>query len=68
MRLALLRGLEAKVVVSGQGAGEAERNARQAAEEKGQLYVSPYNDPGVIGGQGTCAYEIRSSFPTSTAL
>ena len=38
---------------------EAERLARRLAEERGQTYVSPYNDPEVIGGQGTIGLELR---------
>ena len=32
---------------------ETERYAREQAEKKKQLFISPYNDPQVIGGQGT---------------
>ena len=32
--------------------------ARQQAEKNGWIYVSPYNDPQVIGGQGTVGVEI----------
>ena len=33
------------------------------AEEEGRFYVSPYNDPIVVGGQGTCGYEISRQLP-----
>src|SRR5688572_23672112 len=33
--------------------GLVETIARREAEESGRVYVSPYNDPQVIGGQGT---------------
>lgn len=36
----------------------AERTARHAADQSGRTYVSPYNDRGVIAGQGTIAVEI----------
>jgi len=36
-----------------------ERIARREAEASGRAYVSPYNDPQVIGGQGTVAVELR---------
>ncbi|HKK47414.1 MAG TPA: threonine/serine dehydratase [Balneolaceae bacterium] len=35
-----------------------ETYARQTAEENGWLYVSPYNDPQIIAGQGTIGIEI----------
>ncbi|MEM7035407.1 MAG: threonine/serine dehydratase [Bacteroidota bacterium] len=37
---------------------ETEIYARQYAAENGKIYVSPYNDPHVIAGQGTIAAEI----------
>ena len=36
----------------------AERAARRWAEEEGLVYVSPYNDPAVVGGQGTVGVEL----------
>ena len=36
----------------------AEIEARREAERSGRPYVSPYNDPDVIAGQGTVAVEI----------
>ncbi len=36
----------------------AERRARAFAAEKGLTYISPYNDPQVIGGQGTIGLEL----------
>jgi threonine dehydratase len=32
--------------------------ARKKAEENGQLFISPYNDAKIIGGQGTAAIEL----------
>ena len=37
---------------------ETEQHARNYAEENGMLYLSPYNDPDVIAGQGSCGVEI----------
>ncbi len=39
--------------------GLVETIARRAADASGRVYVSPYNDPQVIGGQGTVAVELR---------
>jgi threonine dehydratase len=33
------------------------------ADEEDKTYVSPYNDPIVVGGQGTCGYEISHQIP-----
>lgn len=38
--------------------GLAEREAIQYAKQKGLTYISPYNDPVVIAGQGTIGYEM----------
>lgn len=38
---------------------ETEVYARHIAEETGQVYVSPYNDQKVIGGQGTIGIELE---------
>jgi threonine dehydratase len=37
---------------------EAEYAAREAAGKSGQVFISPYNDPQVIAGQGTIALEL----------
>ena len=62
-RLALLRLHGLDLVVHGAGAWDAEKEARRVAEDEGRIYVSPYNDPVVVGGQGTCGYEISEQLP-----
>jgi len=62
-RLELLRANGLDLVVSDGGAWDAEKDARRVAEEEGKIYVSPYNDPIVVGGQGTCGYEISRQLP-----
>ena len=62
-RLALLRAHGLDLVISGAGAWDAEKEARRVAEEQDKIYVSPYNDPIVVGGQGTCGYEISRQLP-----
>jgi threonine dehydratase len=42
---------------------ESELYAKEIAERDGRIYISPYNDPQVIGGQGTTAMEIAEQFP-----
>ena len=37
---------------------DTEMHAREYAEDNGMVYLSPYNDPDVIAGQGTCGVEI----------
>ena len=62
-RLALLRSHGLELVIHGAGAWDAEKEARRVAKEEGKIYVSPYNDPIVVGGQGTCGYEISKQLP-----
>jgi threonine dehydratase len=62
-RLDMLRAHGLDLVVFGEGAWDAEKEARRVAEEEDSIYVSPYNDPIVVGGQGTCGYEISKQLP-----
>jgi threonine dehydratase len=62
-RLALLKSHGLDLVIHGDGAWDAEREARRVAAEEDKIYVSPYNDPIVVGGQGTCGYEISRQLP-----
>ena len=62
-RLELLRAHGLDLVIHGKVAWDAEKEARRVAEEEDKIYVSPYNDPIVVGGQGTCGYEISKQLP-----
>ena len=42
---------------------EAEQKALELAHKEGKTYISPYNDPDVIKGQGTIGLEILEDFP-----
>jgi threonine dehydratase len=41
----------------------AELTARALAEREGRVYVSPYNDPDVVAGQGTIGVELVRQLP-----
>jgi len=62
-RLELLRSHGLDLVIHGKLAWDAEKEARRVADEEDKIYVSPYNDPIVVGGQGTCGYEISKQLP-----
>ncbi|KPL08036.1 hypothetical protein AMJ86_02100, partial [bacterium SM23_57] len=49
-RLELLRSHGLDLVIHGKLAWDAEKEARRVAEEEDKIYVSPYNDPIVVGG------------------
>lgn len=55
--------LKLDLVTHGDLAWDAEVEARRVGDEEGKVYVSPYNDPNVVGGQGTCGYEISEQLP-----
>lgn len=53
----------ASVHVIGDGYEECERKARQVAAELSKPFISPYNDPWVIAGQGTVGIELARQVP-----
>ncbi|MBM4188393.1 MAG: pyridoxal-phosphate dependent enzyme [Gemmatimonadetes bacterium] len=62
-RLGILKAAGLDVVIFGDLAWDAEEEARRVGDTEGKIYVSPYNDPLVVGGQGTCGYEISKQLP-----
>lgn len=58
-----LEDLGASVSFYGADCGETEVFARRQALQTGQVYVSPYNDPVIVGGQGTIGLEILERLP-----
>jgi threonine dehydratase len=50
--------LGGKVILHGESYNDAFLYAQRLAEETGKTYVSPFDDPDVIAGQGTVAMEI----------
>src|SRR4029450_4917604 len=53
------RRLGATVTIFGTDGLDSEVEARRAAEAHGKSYISPYNDPAVVAGQGTIGPELR---------
>lgn len=62
----LARGARVRLV--GADPLAAEVAARSAAAESGRTYVSPYNDPHVVAGQGTVAVELMRQAPDLDAI
>jgi threonine dehydratase len=58
----------ARVRVVGDDPLAAELAARAAAAQSGRSYVSPYNDPHVVAGQGTIAVELLRQLPDMDAI
>lgn len=57
-KVGAIHALGATVKTHGLDSLEAELEARAYAEAKGLVYVSPYNDPQVVAGQGTVGAEL----------
>ena len=67
-KLAAIERLGGHIEVQGTDSVESELGARRAAEERGMTFVSPYNDPAVIGGQGTLGLELLEQVPDLSAV
>lgn len=67
-RLERMRELGARVHVVGESVLDAEIAAREAADSSGKVYVSPYNDPEVVAGQGTIGVELLEQLPDLDAV
>jgi len=58
-----LRSAGADMVIGGATCEQSEIMARAAAAATGRIYVSPYNDPRIVAGQGTLGLEIAAAVP-----
>ena len=63
-----IRACGARIRIVGDDPLAAEVAARAAAVASGRTYVSPYNDPYVIAGQGTIAVELLRQSPDLAAI
>lgn len=63
MKLSVIRAYGGDVVLFGTDGLDTELEARRVAEAEGMIYVSPYNDPHVIAGQGTIGVELLEQLP-----
>jgi len=59
-----LRHYNVELAFNGTDCLHTEIHAKAQAEEKGMVWVSPYNDPMVIAGQGTVGKEILDKQPS----
>jgi threonine dehydratase len=58
----------AVIVEAGGDCVESELAARHHADESGLLYVSPYNDPDVVAGQGSIGVELEQQLGSIDAV
>lgn len=58
LKEAMIRRYGAQIHKVGHDSSISESAARDHANERGLVYISPYNDPQIIGGQGTIGVEL----------
>jgi threonine dehydratase len=68
VKVARCRQFGATVVLHGDTFDEARSEASRLAEERKLTYVHPFDDPHVIAGQGTLAFEILEQVPDAEAV
>jgi threonine dehydratase len=62
-RKEMLERSSASVHIIGDSYEDCEKKARQVATELSKTFISPYNDPWVIAGQGTLGIELLRQIP-----
>ncbi len=62
MKLDRIKANGANALLEGAEAGASEIHAQDHARQDGFVYVSPYNDPDIIAGQGTIGLELLDAF------
>lgn len=67
-KVAALRHYGVELQFHGRDCLASELHAKRLAEEAGMTWVSPYNDPAVIAGQGTVGKEILEDLPEVDAV
>lgn len=68
LKLEAIRALGAEVVTLDTDPLSVELEAARQAERQGKLFVSPYNDPQIIAGQGTIGMEINEQLQDVAAV
>lgn len=67
-KVELIQALGGTTVFYGENPVHAEAQAREAARQTGQVFISPYNDAQVIAGQGTLGVELERQLPGLDAV
>lgn len=63
-KISATEGYGAEVVLHGDCYDDAYEHAMELKEERGAVFIHPFDDPAVIAGQGTISLEILKSLPT----
>ncbi len=68
VKIEAMKSLGAEVKIIGKNQDEATAHALLMQEKEGLYYVSPFDDPRVIAGQGTTALEILEQAPETDTI
>ncbi len=66
-KIAALQRYPVRLILHGQGYDAAEAEALRLARSEGYSFISPYNHPDVIAGQGTLGIEMLEQLPEHAA-
>ncbi|MCP2604482.1 threonine/serine dehydratase, partial [Candidatus Aminicenantes bacterium AC-708-M15] len=67
-KVEILRSYTINIKFYGDDCIETEKFAKKIAEDKDYIYISPYNDYKIIGGQGTIAIELERQLKEIDAI
>lgn len=67
-KVAALRRYPVRLILHGRGYDAAEAEALRVARAEGLRFISPYNHPAVIAGQGTLGAEICEQLPQADTI
>lgn len=67
-KIAATRGYGAEVVLHGKIWDEANEKAKELVRTEGLTYISPFDDPQLIAGQGTLGLEVILDWPDLDAI
>ena len=68
VKVAATEAFGARVVLFGEGVGDAEQEALRIVAREGRVFVHPYDDPDVIAGQGSIGMEMIEDGPKFDTL
>ena len=68
IKLEMIRALGGRPVFYGTNPVDAEVRAREVSQQTGVPFISPYNDPAVIAGQGTLGVELHGQLDKLDAV
>lgn len=58
-KIEMLKNYGMEIIFFGSECAQTEIHARNISQKKNTVYISPYNDPQIIGGQGTIGLELK---------